>query len=89
MDSLKDKIAWLMPALLAYPLLTASLRFQRMKYLRRKFKYDTRESFSTMTNDDAWKILQAIAQLEFPWTFEKALQFALFRVCDIYDHTFE
>jgi hypothetical protein len=80
MEPFKEKISWLMPALLAYPLLTAALRFQRVKYLKRKFKYDTKESLASMTNDDAWKIQQTIAELEFPWTFEKAMQFALFRV---------
>lgn len=80
MDSLKENLTWLMAALLAYPLLTASLRFQRVKYLKRKFKFDTRESLAGMTNDDAWEIQQSIAELEFPYAFEKALQFALFRV---------
>jgi hypothetical protein len=80
MDSWKERLGWLMPALLAYPLVTAALRFQRVKYLRRKFKYGTRESFAKMTNDDAWELQQALAELEFPWTFEKSFQFALFRV---------
>ena len=36
-----------------------------------------------MTNEDAFYIQQIIAELEFPFTFEKALQFALFRTYGI------
>ncbi|KAI1905751.1 hypothetical protein LOZ12_006781 [Ophidiomyces ophidiicola] len=36
-----------------------------------------------MTDDEAWKIQQQIGQLEFPFTFLKALQFALFRTYGI------
>ena len=36
-----------------------------------------------MTLDEAFRIQQAIGELEFPFTFEKALQFALFRTYGI------
>lgn len=43
------------------------------------FPYTTRASFASMTDSDAQQIQQVDAELEFPFTFEKALQFALFR----------
>ena len=36
-----------------------------------------------MTNEDAYLIQQGIGELEFPFTFEKSLQFALFRTYGI------
>lgn len=36
-----------------------------------------------MTNEDAFDIQKAIGELEFPFTFEKSLQFALFRTYGI------
>ena len=36
-----------------------------------------------MTNDDAYSIQRDISELEFPFTFEKSLQFALFRTYGI------
>ncbi|KAL9636285.1 MAG: hypothetical protein Q9164_002911 [Protoblastenia rupestris] len=65
--------------LLLYPLLTTLLRHHRLRSTLRLFPYTTRRSFSSMTLDEAFRIQQAIGELEFPFTFEKALQFALFR----------
>ena len=36
-----------------------------------------------MTNEDAFRIQQGLSELEFPFTFEKSLQFALFRTYGI------
>ncbi|KAL2006117.1 hypothetical protein VTN00DRAFT_9771 [Thermoascus crustaceus] len=68
---------------LAYPALVSLLRFRRLRSLHKKYHYPTRESMAEMTNDDAWEIQKATAQLEFPFMYTKALQFALFRTYGI------
>lgn len=68
---------------LLYPLLAASLRSARLRSTLRTFPYTTRDSFARMTDDDAFEIQLIMAQLEFPFTFTKALQFALFRTYGI------
>lgn len=69
--------------LLLYPLLVAFLRHGRLQSTRKTYGYTTRRSFAHMTDDDASEIQITIAQLEFPFTFQKALQFALFRTYGI------
>lgn len=66
--------------LLAWPVVTMSLRFQRLRKLHEKYNYHTRESLAKMTDQDAFEIQRQVAQLEFPFIFIKSLQFALFRV---------
>jgi hypothetical protein len=63
----------------SYSLLCRMLRFRRMKQQHAKFPYKTRESFSKMTATDAFEIARNVFSLEFPFTSEKAAQFALFR----------
>lgn len=69
--------------LLIYPLIATFLRRNRLRSTLKTFPYTNRRSFSSMTNDDAFRIQQIILELEFPFTFEKALQFALFRTYGI------
>ncbi|KAF4157660.1 hypothetical protein CNMCM6069_005434 [Aspergillus lentulus] len=70
--------------LAAYLALTLSLRFQRLRSIKAKYrKYSTRESYASMTDHDAWAIQKQMLQLEFPFTALKALQFALFRTYGI------
>lgn len=71
---------------IGYPMLTRSLRYRRVKELHRKYPYKTRDDMAKMTDDDAFEIQKVVAQLEFPTIFVKALQFALFRVCQTYHH---
>lgn len=66
--------------LAAYPILISLLRFRRVRWLHRRYHYPTRESLSRMTDNDAWEIQKIMIQLEFPFIYIKALQFALFRV---------
>lgn len=68
---------------LAYLLVIALLRHKRVRATLRAYPYTTRRSFSSMTGEDAFLIQQVISELEFPFTFEKALQFALFRTYGI------
>ncbi|KAL4894010.1 hypothetical protein BDV59DRAFT_176635 [Aspergillus ambiguus] len=67
----------------AYPILVSVLRFRRLRWLHKKYHYPTRESLSRMTDDEAWEIQKVMLQLEFPFIFIKALQFALFRTYGI------
>lgn len=75
-----DTLIYIIPLLLAYPLLTSFLRFRRYHNLHKQYDFPTRDSFSRMTDDEAWEIQKVLAQLEFPFIYIKALQFALFRV---------
>ncbi|CAI7613282.1 unnamed protein product [Penicillium glandicola] len=65
--------------LLAWPVVTTTLRFQRLRKLHKQYAYPTRESMSKMTDEEAFQIQKQIAQFEFPFIFIKSLQFALFR----------
>lgn len=71
---------YLVPCLLGYPLLVAYLRHRRERQMRKKFNYPTRDSMKAMTVDDACAIIKYLAELEFPFMYFKALQFALFKV---------
>ena len=73
-------MSFLVPVVLAYILLVSFLRRRRERQMRLKFGYTTRDSLKNMTNDDAFAIQNAVAELEFPWVFKKSLQFALFKV---------
>lgn len=73
---------FLLPILL-YLVIVALLRHQRLRQTLKAFPYNTRSSFSSMTDADAAQIQLVLSELEFPFTFEKALQFALFRTYGI------
>ncbi|KAK5989919.1 ER-bound oxygenase mpaB' [Cladobotryum mycophilum] len=62
-----------------YLILCSSLRFQRLKSVRRRYNYPDRESLSRMTNSDARDILETVSLLEFPLLFDLSLRFALFK----------
>jgi hypothetical protein len=67
----------------AYVLLVRSLRYRRIRQLEAHYNCRTRASMTKMTDHEAWEIQRAMAQYEFPFTVEKSLQFALFRVCSL------
>ena len=64
----------------SYSMLCRFLRFRRMKQKHAQYPYKTPESFANMTADDAYEIVKYTFSLEFPFTMEKAAQFALFRL---------
>ena len=66
-------------ALVIYPIITAFLRSDRRRRTLRRYPYHDRSTFASMTDNDAQAIVRTLSQLEFPFTFEKALQFALFK----------
>lgn len=68
---------------LFYLTLVALLRNRHLRSTLTRCSYTTRSSFAEMTNDDAYSIQRDISELEFPFTFEKSLQFALFRTYGI------
>ena len=69
--------------LILYPLICALLRNDRLRTTLETFPYTTRRTFGSMTDKDAMLIQQVMGELEFPFTFEKSLQFALFRTYGI------
>ncbi|KAF2401291.1 hypothetical protein EJ06DRAFT_529415, partial [Trichodelitschia bisporula] len=73
----------LISALLGYILLVRLLRYRALAALHRDYPYKTRASLATMTNADATKIQATVFETEFPFTAEKALQFALFKTYGI------
>ena len=66
-----------------YPLLCSLFRNDRLRTTLETFPYTSRRTFASMTDRDAMLIQQVVGELEFPFTFEKALQFALFRTYGI------
>jgi hypothetical protein len=80
-DSLiQHQLSYAVAILAGYLVLTNTLRYRRMLNLQRKYNYPTRKSLAEMTDEQAFEIQKQIGQLEFPFIFMKALQFALFRV---------
>lgn len=75
----RQLLPYALAILIAYPFLVSLLRFRRSQWLHQKYRYPTRESLAKMTDDEAWEIQKVLIQLEFPFLFVKALQFALFR----------
>jgi hypothetical protein len=73
-------IIYSLAAITTYLILASSIRFHRRRTLHKEYPYQTRESMSKMTYQDAWAIQKTILQMEFPFIVLKSLQFALFRV---------
>ena len=69
--------------IICYLSVVALFRHHRLRQTLEDYPYTTRRSFRDMTNEHAFFIQQIIGELEFPFTFEKALQFALFRTYGI------
>jgi hypothetical protein len=84
-ELVKDAPAWKLGlgAGLSYLALVRLLRYQRQRSLARKYPYKTRADFAKMTANDAQAIMRRLFECEFPFTGEKALQFALFRTYGI------
>lgn len=76
----RQLLPYVLAILIAYPLLVSLLRFRRVQWLHQKYKFPNRASLAKMTDDEAWEIQKVLLQLEFPFLYVKALQFALFRV---------
>ncbi|KAF2657539.1 hypothetical protein K491DRAFT_691000 [Lophiostoma macrostomum CBS 122681] len=66
-----------------YVVACRALRYLRVNRKHAKYPYKTREDFCKMTTEHAWEIALGLSSLEFPFTFEKSLQFALFRTYGI------
>lgn len=78
------RLAYGLSIIAAYPVLVSLLRFQRLRSLHSRYNFPTRASMASMTLQQAWEIQKTMAQLEFPFIYIKALQFALFRVSGVY-----
>ncbi|OMP88134.1 hypothetical protein BK809_0002891 [Diplodia seriata] len=79
----QPKLAFGASVLLCYTLLCQALRFRRLRKMRSKYRYKTRGDMARMTNQEAQEIQKELIQCEFPFTMNKALQFALFRTYGI------
>ena len=69
--------------IVVYVLVCAIFRRHYVRYILEQFPYTTRKSFWRMTQSDAWYIQSNLAEYDFPFTFEKAMQFALFKTYGI------
>lgn len=76
----RQLLSYTLVGLVIYPTIVSLLRFCRLRKLHRRYHYPTRESMARMTDNEAWEIQKVISELEFPFMYIKALQFALFRV---------
>lgn len=65
---------------LAYIILCSSLRFRRVRRMKKKLNNPDRKALAKMTNVEAQSIIGELYQYEFPMVFLKSLQFALFKV---------
>lgn len=74
-----SKTSTTLTVLALYVAACRGMRFLRRDKMQAQYPYKTREGFSKMTVGDAWQINWDVMTLEFPFTMEKALQFALFR----------
>lgn len=66
-----------------YLILCSALRFRFENATRRRFNYLDRESFARMTNDDAQAILSDLVLREFPFMYNTALQFGIYKTYGI------
>lgn len=65
--------------LISYIAVCKALRYLRRDKRHAQMPYRSREDFRKMTAEDAWQIIRYIQGLEFPFTSQKALAFALFK----------
>ena len=67
---------------IAYLSIVRKLRYQRRNATLEKYRHYTHDSkaLGQMTLEDAFKIQQSLAELEFPITFSVSIFFALFKV---------
>jgi hypothetical protein len=64
---------------IAYLTLCYLLRYRFRDGIKAKYPYKTQEDLKSMTTQHAYEIHRAVFVTEFPFMFEKALEFALFR----------
>ena len=67
-------------ALILYPVVVFVLRHRRINGLETKYRATSQKTLSSMTDNEAFDVVNNMAELEFPILYEKALQFALFKV---------
>lgn len=83
------RLAYGLSIIAVYTVLVSLLRFQRLRSLHSRYNFPTRASMASMTLQQAWEIQKTMAQLEFPFIYIKALQFALFRVSPFFFFFFQ
>ncbi|KAF2667636.1 hypothetical protein BT63DRAFT_426487 [Microthyrium microscopicum] len=85
MENLVFDWNWTSVALVAvgYVCTIRLLRYRTEGSLQKKYPYKSRETMKKMTLQEAYEIQKVLFSQEFPFTAEKALQFALFRTYGI------
>jgi hypothetical protein len=81
-DTITSLLPWsvLAPLLgISYLSLCHALRYRQRDKTLARYPYRSREDLAKMTNQHAFEIQKGLYATEFPFTMEKALQFALFR----------
>ena len=71
--------------IVTYLALVRFLRYRRRDSTARKYGYLTRNSFSSMTLEDAFAIQLPLAEQEFPKVYSISVFFALFKVRKPFD----
>jgi hypothetical protein len=81
MDGSGVSSAWstVVLGLTGYFALCRLLRYHARDRKAAQYPYKTKDDFKNMTTKHAWEIQRWLYYTEFPFTAEKALQFALFR----------
>lgn len=74
---LQGSPAYLFCLALLYLVFARTLRYNRSNAVRRKFP--TRESYGSMTLEEAFAIQSRLAEVEFPTIFSGSVFFALFK----------
>lgn len=67
-------------SIVGYVYLCRVLRYRRLQQKHALYPYKNREDFAKMTNQHAYEIQKYLFGVEFPFTMQKALEFALFRL---------
>ncbi|KAE9987389.1 hypothetical protein EG327_003835 [Venturia inaequalis] len=70
-------------SIVGYVYLCRVLRYRRLQQKHALYPYKNREDFAKMTNQHAYEIQKYLFGVEFPFTMQKALEFALFRTYGI------
>jgi hypothetical protein len=80
---MSERYRLILAGLIGYIGLCRLLRYKVRDDFYAKYPYKTKHDFKNMTNQDAWAIQRRLIATEFPFTYEKALQFALFKTYGI------
>jgi len=78
-------MSWIVCGFFGYLFLVRYLRYQASVKIQNISgqKYTSRDSYASMSLDDAWSIIVILSSTEFPSTFSISVFFALFKVSSL------